>query len=135
MDMKKHVSQMSKQERKYLSDRFKSIPQGQWSFNTYSKKRAIKRGVDMAVFRTLWTDGFDLIEFHKHDETLHNRILLRTHSTDNRDNQVCAVFNFSTMEITTVYLNWRKNKHDNLVWSEYDASLDIKEAFKIRQAV
>lgn len=133
--MKKHVTQMTKREVKYLEDRFKSLPQSRWSFNTYSKKRAIQRGVDMAVFRSLWTDGFDIIEFHKHDQKQENRVLLRTHLTDSKDNQVCAVFNFDTLEITTIYLNWRKNKHDRLVWSEYDSSIDILQEFKTRKAV
>lgn len=128
--MKKHISQMTRREVSYLTQRFKSIPQSQWKFNDYSKRRARKRGVDMAIFRSLWTDGFDLIEYHKHDQKGDNRILLRTVMTDKDDNQVCAVFNFTTKEITTVYLNWRKNKHDNLVWSEYDSSINVKEVFK-----
>jgi hypothetical protein len=128
--MKKHFTQMSKQENKYLVDRFKSYPRSAWSFNGYSKKRAITRGVDMAVMNTLWNEGFDLVEFHKHNEDGSNRILLRTVATDSNDNQVCIVFNFTKMEITTAYLNYRKNKHDNLVWSEYDASLDIKKLMK-----
>jgi hypothetical protein len=130
--MKKHFSQMSPKEVKYLTERFKSIPQHKWSFNTYSKKRAIERGVDLAVMRSLWLDGFDLIEFHKHDKSGENRVLLRSVSVQQGDYQVCAVFNFTKMEITTVYLNWRKNKHDNLVWEEYDASLDIKQLMKSR---
>jgi hypothetical protein len=130
--MKKHFSQMSPKEVKYLTERFKSIPQHKWSFNTYSKKRAINRGVDLGVMRTLWTDGFDLIEFHKHDDSGENRVLLRTTAVDSKDNQVCAVFNFTKMEITTVYLNWRLNKHDNLVWSEYDKTLDVKQLMKAR---
>lgn len=128
--MKKHVTQMTKREVSFLTQKFKSTPQSKWKFNDYSKKRARQRGVDFAVLRSIWTDGFDLIEYHKHDQKGDNRILLRSIAVDKDDNQVCAVFNFSTMEITTVYLNWRKNKHNNLVWGEYDASIDIKEAFK-----
>jgi uncharacterized DUF497 family protein len=128
--VKKHITQMTKKEVVYLTQRFKSIPQSKWKFNDYSKKRARKRGVDFAIFRSLWTDGFDLIEYHKHDQKGDNRILLRSQMTDKDDNQVCAVFNFTTMEVTTVYLNWRKNKHDNLVWSEYDSSINVKEEFK-----
>lgn len=125
--MKKHVSQMTSKEIKYLTQRFKSFPQSKWSFNKYSKKRAIRRGVDMAVFRSIWTDGFDLIEYHKHEESGDNRILVRSQVTDSNDSQVCAVFNFSTMEVTTVYLNWRKNKHEQLIWSEYSENVDIKQ--------
>jgi hypothetical protein len=130
--MKKHISQMTNKEANYLIQRFKSVPQNRWKFNTYSKMRARERGVDLTVFRSLWTDGFDLIEFHQHDTKKENRVLLRTITTDKNDNQVCAVFNFSTMEVTTVYLNWRHNKHQNLVWEEYDASVDVKKAFKAR---
>ncbi|MBL5776981.1 hypothetical protein HV436_01345 [Bacillus sporothermodurans] len=128
--MKKHFSQMGKKELEYLKNRFKGIPQGRWKFNSYSKMRAIKRGVDMSVFRSFWTDGFDIVEFHQHEEKKENRLLLRTILTDSNDNQVCAVFNFTTMEVTTVYLNYRKNKHSNLVWSEYDSTISIKDAFK-----
>jgi len=128
--MKKHFTQMSKHEINFLVQKFKSIPQSKWKFNSYSKRRANERGVDLAVFRTIWTDGFDLIEFHKHDRKRDNRILLRSISTDENDNQVCAVFNFTTMEITTVYLNWRHNKHDNLVWGEYNPSISVKSEFK-----
>jgi hypothetical protein len=89
-------------------------------------KRARERGIDMAVFRTFWTDGFDLVEFHYHELKDESRILLRTVSTDENDNQVCAVFNFTTLEITTVYLNWRRNKHKGLVWGEYTPFIDVK---------
>lgn len=127
---KKHVSQMTKGEKKYLEQRFNSTPEWKWSFNTYSKHRAVTRGVDMSVLRSIWTEGYELIEFHKHEETGSNRILLRSILTDKNENQVCVVFNFTTMEITTCYLNYRKNKHDNLVWSEYDKNLDIKHCMK-----
>jgi uncharacterized DUF497 family protein len=128
--VKKHYTQMNKREIDFLINRFKSIPQNRWKFNSYSKKRAEERGVDFAVYRSIWTDGFDLIEYHKHEQKGENRILLRSILTDKDDNQVCAVFNFSTMEVTTVYLNWRTNKHNNLVWEEYDPSIRVKEAFK-----
>jgi hypothetical protein len=131
--MKKHITQMTGMEVKYLEQRFKSIPQSKWSFNSYSKKRAVTRGVDMAILRTLWTEGFDLVEFHQHEDKKENRILLRSVMTDKDDNQVCAVFNFSNMEITTCYLNYRKNKHENLVWSEYDESIDVKNLMKRAQ--
>ena len=127
--MKKHVSQMRDNEKKYLINRFKSIPESGWDFNKYSKKRATKRGVDMALFRDFWAGEFELIEYHKHDETGDNRILLRTINTDDNDYQVCAVFNFSTKEVTTVYLNWRNNKHNNLVLSEYTSAINVKEYF------
>lgn len=128
--MKKHVSQMTDKEKRYLIHRFKSIPQSKWTFTKYSKKRLISRNVDMSTFRSLWSDGFDLIEYHKHDFSGHNRVLLRSKCTDNYDNQVCAVFNFSTNQITTVYLNWRKNKHSSLVISEYDSSINVKEMMR-----
>ena len=128
--MKKHYTQMTKQEIDFLVNKFKSIPQSKWKFNDYSKKRARNRGVDMAIFRSIWTDGFDLIEFHRHEKKQDNRILLRSIAVDENDNQVCAVFNFTTKEVTTVYLNWRKNKHNNLVWEEYDSSINVKEVFK-----
>jgi hypothetical protein len=129
--VKKHFTQMTKREVDFLTNKFKSIPQSHWKFNDYSKKRARERGVDFAVFRSIWTDGFDLIEYHKHDQKGDNRILLRSISTDKHDNQVCAVFNFTTKEVTTVYLNWRRNKHNNLVWEEYDSSINVKEVFKV----
>lgn len=128
--MKKHISQMTKREVSFLVQKFKSIPQSSWKFNNYSKKRAMQRGVDFAVFRSIWTEGFDLIEFHKHELTGHDRILLRSIATDRDDMQVCVVFNFTTREVTTVYLNWRKNKHSNLVWEEYDSSISVKDVFK-----
>jgi len=131
--MKKHVTQMKPKEIEYLSQRFKSIPQNKWCFNGYSKKRAISRGIDMVVFRTLWTDGFDLVEFHQHDIKQENRVLLRTIITDDKDNQVCAVFNFTTMEVTTIYLNWRKNKHNELSWYKYDGSIDVNNFMKVAQ--
>lgn len=131
--MKKHRQQMTKAEVKYLIDRFKSMTRKQWKFTPYSKKRAITRGVDFAVMNTIWgSDGFELIEFHKHDRDGTNRILLRTNAVDKNDNQVCVVFNFTNMEITTVYLNYRLNKHENLVWSEYDETLDVKKLMKSR---
>ena len=129
--MKKHITQMSKQEIDFLVNKFKSIPEHKWKFNPYSKRRAKQRGVDFSVFRSIWTDGFDLIEFHKHDIKGENRILLRTIITDENDFQVCAVFNFTTLEVTTIYLNWRKNKHNNLIWEEYDSEIDIIKEFKV----
>jgi len=87
----------------------------------------------MVVFRTLWTDGFDLVEFHQHDIKQENRVLLRTIITDDKDNQVCAVFNFTTMEVTTIYLNWRKNKHNELSWYKYDGSIDVNNFMKVAQ--
>jgi hypothetical protein len=131
--MKKHFQQMTTGDKKYLTQRFNSIPMSKWKLNGYSKKRVKERNIDMAVFRTLWSHGFDLIEFHQHDGTGENRILLRSIMTDKEDNQVCAVFNFTTFEVTTLYNNWKKNKHDNLVWSEYDSSLNIKELMKGRK--
>lgn len=128
--MKKHFTQMTQTETNFLIQKFKSIPQYKWKFNGYSKRRARQRGVDFSVFRSIWTDGFDLIEYHKHDTKGENRILLRSILTDENDYQVCAVFNFTTLEVTTVYLNWRHNKHSNLVWDEYDSSVSVKEAFK-----
>lgn len=128
--MKKHVSQMTGKEIKYLSNRFKSVPQHKWNFCKYSKERAISRGVDMAVFRSLWTDGFDLIEFHRPDGIDCGRILVRSKMTDKNDNQVCVVVNLKTNTIVTAYLNHRKNKHDNLVLSAYDRTLDIKQLMK-----
>jgi hypothetical protein len=128
--MKKHFLQMTNGEKKYLVNRFNSIPMSKWKLNGYSKKRVKERKVDMAVYRTLWTHGFDLVEFHQHDSSKENRILIRSIMTDKEDNQVCAVFNFTTYEVTTVYLNWKKNKHDNLVWSEYDSSIDVKGLMK-----
>ena len=128
--MKKHVSQMSSNEIEYLEQRFRSVPQYKWKFNTYSRMRAQKRNVDMVTFRSIWTDGFDLVEYHKHEPTGENRVLLRSVMTDSSDNQVCAVFNFTKMEITTVYLNWRANKHCNLALDEYTSSVNVKRAFK-----
>lgn len=123
--MKKHSTQFSNKEHNYLLNRFRSIPRGDWSFSKYSKKRAIERGVDLQVLNTIWTQGFDIIEYHFHEEARDNRILLRSICTDKNDNQVCAVFSLSTKTITTIYLNKRTNKHFNLVWSEYDENLDV----------
>lgn len=133
--MKKHITQMSPREIRYIEQRFKSVPQGSWSFNPYSRRRASERKVDMAIFRTLWSEGYDVIEFHQHEGKMENRILLRSIATDKKDNQVCAVFNFTTREVTTVYLNWKDNKHCNLVWEEYDKEIDIKEAMKKKHSV
>lgn len=124
--MKKHIEQMSKAEIKYLKQRFKSVPQHKWRLTGYCKKRAFQRGIDMSTFRSIWVDGYDLIEFHQHEESGECRVLLRSISTDPRDNQVCAVFCFTTLEVITIYNNWRMNKHRGLVWREYTSDMDIK---------
>jgi hypothetical protein len=128
--MKKHFSQMTTKEAEYLIHRFKSIKPNQWKFTKYSKHRSRNRDIDMTVFRSFWSNGFDLIEFHKEDNTGENRILLRTLSADSKDNQVCAVFSLDSKEIITIYNNWRHNKHSNLVIEEYDSSMDIKRLIK-----
>lgn len=129
MKKKKHITQMSKEEIRYLINRFRSTPKNKWKFNMYSQQRAINRGVDMAVFRSIWSNGFDLIEFHCHPIG-DSRILVRSIKTDSQDGQVCAVFSLLRVEVVTVYRNWRKNKHKNLVLSEYDPYLDIMDTIK-----
>lgn len=128
--MKKHFSQMTPQERTYLVNRFKSIPPQKWKFTNYSRKRLAERGVDFSVIATFWKEDFDLIEFHKHEDGS-NRILLRSIMVDSNNNQVCAVFNLSTYEIVTLYLNYKKNKHSNLDWSQYCEGINIKAAMKV----
>jgi hypothetical protein len=123
--MKKHISQLDKKERNYLINRFKSIPRGDWEYSRYSKKRAISRGVDLQVFNTFWTEGFDLIEYHYSEKEKEHRILLRSICTDSNDNQVCCVFSFTNKRIITVYNNKRNFKHDNLNFEEYSAELDV----------
>jgi hypothetical protein len=128
--MKKHISQMNSKEIKYLNQRFKSVKQSQWSFTKYSKRRSKDRSIDLAIFRSIWTDGFDLIEYHKEDKTGENRILVRSISCDKEENQVCAVVSLDTKEIITIYNNWRHNKHVNLVIEEYDSGIDVKKSIK-----
>jgi hypothetical protein len=137
--VKKHVTQFDKKEHNYLVNRFKSIPRGVWEYNPYSKKRAIKRGVDLQVFNTFWTEGFDLIEYHYNERDKDHRILLRSICTDELDNQVCCVFSLTKKRIITVYNNERTNKHEALDkngYTYYTADLDvigfIKSMTKVR---
>jgi hypothetical protein len=129
---KKHFLQMTTGEKKYIINRFKSIQPSEWKFNEYSKKKAVNRKVDLDVMRKVFTDGFDLIEYHKHDRDRSNRILLRTIATDKNNKQVCIVFNLTEKEITTVYLNDKDNKHQKLDWSYYDETIDVKQLMKAR---
>jgi uncharacterized DUF497 family protein len=128
--VKKHSTQFSNKEHNYLLNRFKSVPRGEWDFNKYSKSKAIKRGVDLQVLNTIWTDGFDIIEYHRHDQTGDNRVLLRSICTDKNDKQVCASFSLDRKQIITVYLNERTNKHFKLDWTEYDKSIDVIATIK-----
>lgn len=121
---------MTKAELAYLTNRFKSTPQSTWGMTSYSRRRFQDRNIDMTTFRSIWTDGFDIIEYHFHEGYSHSRVLIRSRATDKYDYQVCAVFSLTTNEIVTVYKNWRCNKHTNLVWSEYDENLDVLSLVK-----
>jgi hypothetical protein len=128
--VKKHSTQFTNREHNYLLQRFKSVPRGQWSFNDYSKMKAVKRGVDLQVMNTIWSEGFDIIEYHRHDQTGDNRILLRSICTDKNDKQVCVSLSLDRKQIVTVYLNDRTNKHFKLDWSEYSKDIDVVNSIK-----
>jgi hypothetical protein len=128
--MKKHVTQMTAKEKKFLIDRFKSIPRSKWHFFGYGKKRAVARQIDLQLYNSLWTEGFDLIEYHFHDEHRDNRILIRSIATDSNDAQLCISFSFNDKKVVTSYLNARTYKHNTLRWEEYTANLDVITLFK-----
>lgn len=130
--MRKHVTQFSKKELQYVTNRFKSVKPSEWKFTPYSKKRLIRREVDSQVMNTIWSEGFDIVEYHFSENRLEHRVLIRSVCTDKNDNQVCVVFNFTTMTIQTVYLNERNNKHQDQFHSEYSKDLDVISMMKTK---
>jgi hypothetical protein len=128
--MKKHISQMKPSEVRYLVDRFRNIPQMAWEFTPYAKARCKERGFDPALFRTFWTSGFDLIEYHNCG--VDHRVLLRSIESDSEGYQLCVSFSLTMKRVKTVYKNYKHYKHENLDESNYDGSLDIKKLIKGR---
>ncbi|PEZ47046.1 hypothetical protein CN367_11815 [Priestia megaterium] len=132
--MRKHSTQFTKEEMNYLIGRFKGVRRQDWKWSAYSQSRFIEREADLEVMNSIWTDGFTIIELHFHEKRKHKRVLIRSIRTDKEDNQVCVVFNFTTMEIHTVYLNERTNNHEEQFHSEYDADLDVIAVMKAKHS-
>lgn len=131
--MKKHSSYFSKKEMNYVINRFKGVKHCDWRWTDYAQARLIEREVDHQVLNTIWSDGFTVIEYHFHEKKKHNRVLIRSVCTDENDNQVCVVFNFTTMEIHTVYLNQRSNKHNDADFLEdNNRDLDVITMMKTK---
>lgn len=124
--LKKHISQMDGLERDFLMRRFYKIPKTDWKFTNYSLMRFTERGVCSRSFLSLWDGDADLIEYHCKDGE--NRILLRSRAIT--DEQVCAVFSLTTLEIVTVYLNSREYKHETLAIEHYNPMLDVIATFE-----
>lgn len=138
---KKHVSQMTKDEIHYLSEKCKNIPQKKVTIS----KHLLQKGISfnqVDILNTLQSPNLHslIIEYNetpKKNGSLDSRVLIRSNISKDvqfqtkygkvftAPAQMCFVISLKTYEVITVYWNKTNDSHTTMDWSRYQKHLKI----------
>lgn len=125
---KKHINQMTEEEKDFLLSYIKNIPADAWSYNFYTENRIKERGGTKEFILESIQIG-ELIEYHLRNGR--NRILLRGKKavSDVHPYVPCVVLELKTKKIITVYWNHIDDNHRTIKMENYNEELNVIKSF------
>lgn len=126
--MKKHLSQMTKEEVVALQRIINSTKS--WGVARHCYKRLKERGVSKAMTLDAIKHG-TIIEFSQKGNCY--GVLIRSTKVVLGKYVVCALVSLDSKRIITVYVNLAHDSHRTLDWSAYNENLDILNVIKKEQ--
>lgn len=124
VECKKHVTQMSTEEKFYLISKLKEVEA--WKPSIHFKERAQKRKGDFEKAVESLDNGH-IFEYRMKNGDM--RIAVRSNIIHKNKN-ACVVFSILTKEIVTFYWNSTNDNHTSLNYSEYDEKIDVVRSIR-----
>lgn len=128
VEKRKHVSQMSVQEKDFIWKRLKGVKETDWKVVDHALERIGEKGIRVTIKDLVTTIyNAELIEYKTIDKWngVQERVVLRSKSVVNRNFNIHVVYNLTEKCIVTVWMNRIKDRHKTLDWSIYDAELKV----------
>lgn len=123
---KKHFTQMSQHENRYLLDSLKDVDK--WTMERHALDRIIEKEIDATYEDAVSTiHNGKIIEYHiaKHREEKDARVLLRANALVNGTYNLNVVYSLTRKSIVSVWINDIKDKHSTLDMNAYNRGLKI----------
>ena len=128
MKIRKHISQMSKKEIKYLNNKLSHITKLNMTEHVIEKsfcRNISSEDIDRMLKNI---DSANIIEYNTDTVKRYNRVLVRTaiiYTVNNESYNLCGIVDIDTHHLVTVYWNKVTNYHSHLDMREYYKSLKI----------
>lgn len=124
--IRKHISQMAKQEIDFLWKELYSVGAESWKVTPHLMDRIDERGGSFEDILSIIYNG-TIIEYHLRSGK--SRILIRGKKAFG-DSVICAVFEPKTMNVITLYWNNSRDNHSTIDMTPYIADLDVLDSWQ-----
>ena len=117
---KRHITQMSRKEEKYIRKLIDS--KEVYRFSKHLMEKSEERKIKLGTI--LWgiKGGYDVIEYHRKGSS--HRALIRSKQII-KGNQVCVSVDLFSGDIITAYENKVDDNHRTVDWSSYNIKSDV----------
>jgi hypothetical protein len=123
---KKHYTQMSKKETDYLFSKLRGVKR--WGLSYHALDRIEEKGIEVTyedIVSTIYNSN--IIEYHvtKYKGENDSRVLLRSKSLVNGENNLHVVYSISRKKIISSWLNHKNDKHKTIDMRDYSGNVKI----------
>lgn len=125
---RKHKSQMNSREVNGLWFRLRNVGKSCWILSDHATDRIKEKGIETNLEDIVSMIGnAELIEYklHRWKSQMHERIVLRSKAIVNGDQNVHAVYDLTTNEVISVWMNHVDDRHATLDFSNYDKNTKV----------